>query len=51
MFKVHVEGGQIYEGSKVFAIDPNTKSIIISNEDGSYHLINHSQIINIEGDF
>lgn len=48
MIKVHTIGGKVYEGH-VFAIDPVTKTVILSTEE-SYRLICHSQVAHIEGD-
>ena len=48
MIKVHTIGGKVYEGH-VFAIDPVTKAIILSNEE-TFRMISHSQIDRIEGD-
>jgi hypothetical protein len=51
MVKIHLVGGQVHEG-KVYAIDPVTYSIILSTDEseGSFVLINSSQILEIEGD-
>jgi hypothetical protein len=48
MIKVHTVGGKVYEG-RVFAIDPVTKAVVLSNEE-SFRMISHSQISSIEGD-
>jgi len=47
--KIQTTDGNVYEG-EVFAIDPDTKSIVLKTE-STYIVINSNLIANLHGDF
>lgn len=49
MFKISIINGKVLEG-EIAAIDPISKFIALKQEEGSFVLINPSQIQQIQGD-
>ena len=49
MFKISTNNGKVFEG-EIAAIDPITKFIALKQEEGSYIIINPSNVQQIHGD-